>query len=260
MKTIKEHKHNTAAYQSKKNIIVGKQAVLQALHNHVLLDKILVNRQLPSEFIMQLRQNARVADVPVQIVPLEKLNRLTNMPHQGIVALKASIAYQKLQQVIDWVNDKGETPLFIMLDGITDVRNIGAIARSAVCFGAHAVIIPNKGVGALNEEAVRASAGALEQIAVCRVESLIDAVQELHLNGIHVMATTMRHAKKIYEIDGTVPCCIIMGSEEKGVHEQLLQAADEVCFIPMQETFDSLNVSVATGIFLYEIMKQRQVI
>jgi 23S rRNA (guanosine2251-2'-O)-methyltransferase len=259
MKTIKEHKHNTA-YQSKKNIIVGKQAVLQALNNQVLLDKILVNRQLSSDFIVQIRQKARIANVPVQVVPLEKLNRLTNMPHQGIVALKASILYQKLQPIIDWINDKGETPLLLMLDGITDVRNIGAIARSAVCFGAHAIIIPNKGVGALNEEAVHASAGALEQIAVCRVENLINTVQELHLNGIRVMATTMRNTKKIYEIDGTLPCCIIMGSEEKGVHEQLLQAADEICFIPMQETFDSLNVSVATGICLYEIMKQRQAI
>jgi 23S rRNA (guanosine2251-2'-O)-methyltransferase len=143
------------------------------------------------------------------------------------------------------------------LDGVTDVRNIGAIARSAVCCGAHAIIIPDKGVGALNEDAVKSSAGALEHLNICRVTSLLKAVDDLHLNGIKVFTSEMQAKKKLYELDLTEPCCIIMGNEEKGVQSYMSKAADEHFSIPMKGEFDSLNVSVASGIILYEAMKQR---
>jgi 23S rRNA (guanosine2251-2'-O)-methyltransferase len=193
----------------------------------------------------------------VQYVPNEKLNSLTNINHQGIIAFRSSVQYQDLQSVIDWINDKGEAALLLMLDGVTDVRNIGGIARSAVCCGAHAVIIPDKGVGALNEDAVKSSAGALEHLNICRVNSLLKAVDDLHLNGIEVFTTEMNTKKKLYELDLTEPCCVIMGNEEKGVQSHLSKAADEHFSIPMKGEFDSLNVSVAAGIILYEAMKQR---
>jgi 23S rRNA (guanosine2251-2'-O)-methyltransferase len=144
-----------------------------------------------------------------------------------------------------------------MLDGITDVRNIGAIARSAVCCGAQALIIPDKGVGALQEEALKSSAGALEWIQVCRVSSLLKAVDTLHLNGISVFTSEMRAEKKIYDLSLTDPCCIIMGAEGKGVQPYLAKAADYFFSIPMTGKFNSFNVSVAAGIILYEAMKQR---
>jgi 23S rRNA (guanosine2251-2'-O)-methyltransferase len=144
-----------------------------------------------------------------------------------------------------------------MLDGVTDVRNIGAIARSAVCCGAQAILIPDKGVGALNEDAVKSSAGSLEKIQISRVNSLLKALDTLHLNGIKVFASEMKAVKKLYELDFKEPCCIILGNEEKGIQSYLIKAADAQFTIPMKRNFDSLNVSVAAGIILYEAMKQR---
>ena len=165
--------------------------------------------------------------------------------------------YQDLQDVISFVVEKGEVPLFLILDGITDIRNIGGIARSAFCFGVNAIIIPDKGVGALNEDAVLTSAGALEEIAVCRVNSLMKTVDDLHMNGIKVFASEMKAAKKTYECNFAEPCAIVMGGEEKGIYPALLKICDDKFQIPMTGDFDSLNVSVATGIVLYEVMKQR---
>jgi 23S rRNA (guanosine2251-2'-O)-methyltransferase len=162
-----------------------------------------------------------------------------------------------LQQVIDHTVASGGAPLFVMLDGVTDVRNIGAIARSALCCGAQAIVIPDKGTGALNEEAMKSSAGALEQIQVCRVESLLKAIDILHLNGIRVFTSEMRAAKRVFELPLAEPCCIIMGSEDKGVQAYIRKAADEHFTIPMAGDFDSFNVSVAAGIVLYEAMKHR---
>lgn len=244
-------------FQNKKNIIVGRYPLIEALRNQVNIDKILIFKNATGDVINEIRQLAKELNVPVQYVPNEKLNSLTNTNHQGVVAYKASVKYFDLQQVIDWVLEKGEPPLFLMLDGITDVRNIGGIARSAVCCGVHAIIIPDKGVGALNEDAMKSSAGALEQIHVCRVNSLLKAVDDLHLNGIQIFTSEMTANKKLYELDFTIPCCIIMGNEEKGIQSFLSKAADEQFMIPMKPGFDSFNVSVATGIILYESIKQR---
>ena len=244
-------------FQSKKNIIAGRNPVLEALHGDSHIDKILLFKNASGEVVNEIRHLAKIKNIPVQYVPNEKLNSLTNINHQGIVAFKASVQYHDLQQVTDWVHEKGETPLFIMLDGITDVRNIGAIARSAVCCGAQAIIIPDKGVAAMHEDAMKSSAGALEHIHICRVNSLLKAVDELHLNGIQVFTSEMKAAKKLWELDFKIPCCIIMGNEEKGVQSYLSKAADAHFTIPMAGSFDSFNVSVAAGIILYEAMKQR---
>ena len=190
-------------------------------------------------------------------MPIEKLNSLSRANHQGVMAFVASVIYMDLQQVIDHVVASGEVPLLVMLDGVTDVRNIGAIARSAVCTGAHAIIIPDKGVGALNEEAMKSSAGALELIHICRVNSLLKAVDTLHLNGIQVFTSEMRAEKNVADLVLNEPCCLIMGDEGKGVQPYIAKAADQFFKIPMAGKFDSYNVSVATGIILYEAMKQR---
>lgn len=239
------------------SLIIGRQPLVEALQSGKGIDKILLQKNTTGDAINQIRQLAREQNVPIQVVPVEKLNGLSKANHQGVLAFVARVQYMDLQQVIDHVVSNGELPLFLMLDGVTDVRNIGAIARSAVCCGAQAIIIPDKGVGALNEEAMKSSAGALEMIHICRVTSLLKAVDDLHLNGIKIFTSEMRAEENVYDLPFTDPCCIIMGDEGKGVQPYLAKAADHFFKIPMAAKFDSFNVSVATGIILYEAMKQR---
>lgn len=239
------------------SLIIGRQPLVEALQTGKAIDKILLQKNTGGDAILLIRKLARELNVPLQIVPAEKLNGMTKANHQGIVAFAARVQYMDLQQVIDHVVSRGELPLFLMLDGVTDVRNIGGIARSALCCGAQAIIIPDKGVGALNEEAMKSSAGALELIHICRVNSLLKAVDTLHLNGISVFTSEMRAEKNVFELPFTDPCCIIMGDEGKGVQPYLAKAADQFFKIPMAAAFDSFNVSVATGIILYEAMKHR---
>jgi 23S rRNA (guanosine2251-2'-O)-methyltransferase len=244
-------------FQSKKNIIAGRNPVLLAIKEGKGVDKVLLYRQANGEHIAEIKALAREKNVPIQEVPMEKLNALTNVQHQGVVAFRSSIQYYDLQQVIDHVNEQGITPLFLILDGVTDVRNIGAIARSVVACGAQAIIIPDKGVAALGEDAMKASAGALELVHICRVNSLMKSVDLLHLNGIKVYASEMKAKTPVFDIDFTEPCAIVMGSEGKGVFEGLMKICDDKFRIPMTGNFESLNVSVAAGMILYEGMKQR---
>lgn len=239
------------------DIIIGRQPLVEALQAGRAIDKILFQRNVSGESIGEIRKLAEKRGIPIQQVPLEKLHTFTRANHQGVIALAALFTYMDLQAVIDQVVSVGQTPLLVLLDGITDVRNIGAIARSALCCGAQAIIIPDKGIAALNEEALKSSAGALEKIHICRVSSLLKAVDSLHLNGIRVFASSMRSEKKVYELPLALPCCIMMGSEDKGLQPYLIKAADELFTIPMAGDFDSFNVSVATGIILYEAMKKR---
>jgi 23S rRNA (guanosine2251-2'-O)-methyltransferase len=241
----------------KSSLIIGRQPLIESLNAGRPIDKILLQKNAAGDVINEIRRLATKMQVPLQYVPVEKLNSITRANHQGVIAFAALVQYLELQQVIDHVVNNGQVPLFIMLDGVTDVRNIGAIARTAVCCGAQALIIPDKGVGALNEDAMKASAGALEKINVCRVNSLMKAVDELHLNGIKVYASEMTAKKKLFELDLTGPCCVIMGSEDKGVFAPLMKICDEKFHIPMTGNFESLNVSVATGMILYETVKQR---
>jgi 23S rRNA (guanosine2251-2'-O)-methyltransferase len=238
-------------------LIIGRQPLIEAIRAGNAIDKILFQTNVEGENIQMIRQLARDKNIPIQFVPVEKLNSLSRANHQGVMAFVARVAYMDLQQVIDQVVADGASPLFVMLDGITDVRNIGGIARTAVCTGAHAIIIPDKGVGALNEEAMKSSAGALEMIHVCRVNSLLKAVDTLHLNGIQVYTSDMKAEKNVADLGLKEPCCLIMGDEGKGVQPYLAKAADQFFKIPMAGKFDSFNVSVATGIILYEAMKQR---
>jgi len=221
------------------------------------LDKIYLDTKVIGDQILQIKKLATLNAVPISYVPVAKLDAFNVTNHEGIVAQIAKVQYQNLQDTISFITESGEVPLFLILDGITDIRNIGGIARTAFCTGVHAIIIPDKGVGALNEDAILTSAGALEKIAVCRVNSLMKAVDELHLNGIKVYATEMKAEKRFSDVDFTEPAAIIMGSEEKGVYPALQKICDEKIKIPMAGEFDSLNVSVASGIILYEAMRQR---
>ncbi len=241
----------------KSSIIIGRQPLIEAIQSGRGIDKILFQQNIAGESIGEIRRLAKENNIPIQQVPPEKLHSLTRANHQGVIAFAALVQYMDLQQVIDHVVASGETPLFIMLDGITDVRNIGAIARTAVCCGSQAIIIPDKGVGALNEEALKSSAGALQKINVVRVNSLMKAVDHLHLNGIKVLASEMTAKTNLHELSMREPLCIVMGSEDKGVFGPLMKICDENFKIPMKGDFESLNVSVATGIILYEAMKQR---
>jgi 23S rRNA (guanosine2251-2'-O)-methyltransferase len=237
--------------------VIGREAVTAALTSGKQLERIYLQNTAYGPAIDEIRKLAEEKLVPINKVPVEKLKGFNIENHEGCVAVIAKIQYQDLQQIISFVVEKGESPLFLVLDAITDIRNIGAIARTAYCCGVHAIIIPDKGVGTLNEDAIQTSAGALEKIAVCRVNSLMKAVDDLHMNGIKVFASEMTAEKKIFELNFSEPCAIVMGSEEKGVFPALMKICDENFSIPMPGRFESLNVSVATGMILYEAMKQR---
>lgn len=255
MKNFRQQQHRP----KKNTLVIGREAVIDAMKSGKQLERIYLQTTIHGPVIDEIRLLAEKHLVPINKVPVEKLNSFNISNHEGCVALISKIQYQNLQDVISFIVEKGEVPLLLILDGITDIRNIGAIARSAFCFGVNGIVIPDKGVGALNEDAILTSAGALEKIAVCRVNSLMKTVDELHLNGIKVFASEMTATKKVFELVLNEPCAIVMGGEEHGVYQPLLKICDEQFQIPMVADFDSLNVSVATGIILYEVMKQRSI-
>jgi 23S rRNA (guanosine2251-2'-O)-methyltransferase len=251
-------KHFRPQARPKKNsLVAGRSSIIDAIREGKAIDRLYINNKIGNETIRDIKSIATENNIPINYVPVEKLNSFNVEGHEGFVALLSKIHYQDLQQVITWVVERGEVPLFLILDGITDIRNIGGIARTAFCTGVQAIIIPDKGVGALNEDAILTSAGALEKISICRVNSLMKAVDELHLNGIKVLASEMTATEKLFEMDLKVPVAIVMGSEEKGIYPALMKQCDEKFKIPMVGDFESLNVSVATGMILYEAMKQR---
>lgn len=241
----------------KSTLIIGRDKVIEAIQQGKQLERIFLVSTVHGESVDKIKKLAEENQIPINKVPVEKLNSFNVSNHEGCVAVISKIQYQNLQEVISFVVDKGEIPLFLILDGITDVRNIGAIARTAVCTGVHALIIPEKGVGSLNEDAMTTSAGALEKVPVCRINSLMKAVDELHLNGINVLASEMNAEKHIFDISFAEPCAIVMGSEDKGIFPALMEICDKQFKIPMTGNFESLNVSVAAGMILYEAMKQR---
>ncbi len=241
----------------KSSLVIGKSKLLTALKEGKQLERIYLMQTLHGPEVDEIKKLAAAQQVPINKVPVEKLNGFNITDHEGCVGLIAKIQYQDLQDTISFIVEKGETPLLLILDGITDIRNIGAIARTALCCGVQAIIIPDKGVGALNEDAIQTSAGALEKIAVCRVNSLMKAVDTLHLNGIGVYASEMTATGLVYDCDFKQPVAVIMGSEDKGIYPALMKIADGVFRIPMLAGFESLNVSVATGMILYEAQRQR---
>ena len=238
-------------------LLVGRKPVLEALEQGVTIEKIFLLRTANGEDINRIKVRARELNIPISQVPVEKLDHLTKVQHQGIVAWTSLLQYVELQAGISYVVEKGEVPLFLLLDGITDVRNVGAIARSALCCGAQGIILPASHAASLTEDAIKTSAGALRKIMLCRTPSVPQAMDVLRLNGIQVLGTQMKGSVPVYESDLTIPSVIVMGAEDTGISKDVLKRADQLIRIPMVNNFDSLNVSVAAGMILYEALRQR---
>jgi len=251
------HAPNRTRQQPSLPKLIGRKPVLEALEQGVAIEKIFLLRSATGPEIQAIKMKARDMNVPMSMVPVEKLDYLTKAQHQGVVAWTSLLHYIDLQEGISHVVDSGQTPLFILIDGITDVRNIGAIARSALCCGAHGLILPTSNIASLTEEAIKTSAGALRKLLLCRTPSVPQAVDILRLNGIQVLGTQMKGSVPVYSSDMTLPSAIVMGAEDTGISKDVLRRADVLIRIPMAAEFDSLNVSVAAGIILYEAMRQR---
>ncbi len=238
--------------------IFGVHPVLEALEAGQPVEKILVRKGKEHARIQDIRRIAREEGIPVQEVPDEKLDRLSKQGHhQGVLAIAAAVGYHDLEATILKVQEKVDNPLLVMLDGVTDVRNFGAIARTAEAMGAQALVVPAKGSAALNGDAMRTSAGALNHLPVCRINHLVDAVIMMHAYGIRTVGCTEKAEDSLIELDLTGPLCLVMGSEERGIHRQLLRRLDLQGKIPLQGQVESLNVSVAAGMAMMEIFRQR---
>lgn len=209
------------------------------------------------DFEKELRKLTKDHNIPVQVVPKDRLNQMVSGNHQGVVAFLSPIRYYRLEDLIPTVYEKSEVPLIILLDSVTDVRNMGAIARSAEICGAHALVVPRRNSAQINAEAIKASAGALTKIPVCRESSLVAAVETLRMSGIRLLVSDLQAEQRIYQLNMTVPLALVVGAEGRGVSRDLIRAADETFIIPQWGTTDSFNVSVAAGIMLYEVMRQR---
>lgn len=232
--------------------------MIEALEKGEKPEKVLLQQGLHGENYQQLFQLIRREKIPYQMVPAEKLNRVTRKNHQGVIAYISLIAYQPLHQLLPMIYEQGELPLLVLLDRVTDVRNLGAIARSAECFGAHAIVIPDKGSAPVNADAIKTSAGALSRLPVCREGNILETIAFLKESGIKVIAATEKGSNPLYSADMTGPVAVIMGSEDKGISTAILRMADQTVSIPMKGSIASLNVSVAAGILLSEIHHQRQ--
>ncbi len=241
----------------RESFIYGLHAVLEAIEAGKELDKVLVKRGGGSLLFKKLLGELHRRAVPVQQVPVEKLNRITRKNHQGVIAFISEVPFQDITILLPAIFESGEEPLLLLLDGVSDVRNFGAIVRSAECAGVHAIVIPESGSAAINADAVKTSAGALHRIPVCRHRDLSHVVKYIRDSGVKICAATEKARESLFMTDMTGPLAIIMGSEESGISSELLKAADHWISIPMQGTISSLNVSVAAGIILFEVIRQR---
>ena len=256
-----KREHTKRTYDTKrppeKEMIFGVRAVMEAIDAGKVLDKVLIRRDMSSAIGRELLLKLEGTGTQIQRVPLEKLNQFTDKNHQGVIAFLSPIEFTPLDSLVQSLYDEGKTPLLMMLDGVTDVRNFGAIARTCVCAGVHALIIGTRGSAAINGDAVKASAGALHSLPICKVENLQNALQYLQESGLRIVAATEHTDRNYTEVDMTVPTCIVMGSEEKGIYEENLKLCTDQVRLPMTGTIESLNVSVAAGVFIYEAIRQR---
>ena len=241
------------------NHIFGIHAVIEAIKAGKEIDKILIQRGLAGQLFNELRKVLQGTEIPYQMVPPEKINRITKKNHQGVIAFVCEIEYFKAEDILHKVFTEGRIPLVLLLDKVTDVRNFGAIARSAECAGVDMIIVPQRGSAQLNGDAIKTSAGALFKIPVCRHDNFMQTVKYLQESGLQLVCCTEKTKEDIYTPDYTVPTVIIMGSEEDGVRNEIIRIADHLAKIPMYGEIESLNVSVATGIILYEAVRQREI-
>lgn len=249
--------NRTRRSSSSEDMIFGTRAVLEAVRAGREMETIYIQRDATNDLIKELKAGLAEHNQPYVKVPAEKLQRLTRKNHQGVVAFLSPINYAVLNNVVSGVYERGEMPLLVVLDRLTDVRNVGAIARTAECLGAHALVIPRRGGARINADAVKTSAGALHHLPVCREENLKDSLQELKDAGLKIVACTEKANQSLAKADLSGPVALLMGSEEDGISGEYLKLADQQVLIPMSGKIESLNVSVATAICLYEVVRQR---
>lgn len=247
---------------SKQNedVIFGIHACIEAIRAGKEVNKVMIQRGLRGDLINKLIEELKENGIEPVYVPDEKLDRFGNRNHQGVIALISPVGYQKIEEVLPMVFEEGRVPLILLLDRITDVRNFGAICRSAECMGIDAVIIPEKGGALITSDAIKTSAGALMKIPVCKHFNLKEVIDYLKESGLQMVGCTEKTDKFIYDVDLTLPTCIIMGNEEEGISNEYLKRCDQKVKIPMTGTIESLNVSVSAGIIVYEVIRQRSII
>lgn len=239
-------------------MIFGIRAILEAIDAGTEIDHIYLKRESNSSLMSELVEAIGERRIPIRRVPVDKLNRLTRKNHQGVIAIKAASTYYQLEQVIPTLYEAGRDPFIVVLDGITDVRNFGAIARTCECTGVDAIVIFEQNSVSVTGDAVKTSAGALSRIAVCRERSLQEALDYLQMSGLKLVGASEKAADLMYSAPLTGPLAIVMGAEDKGLSEQTLRKADHLVRIPLYGEIGSLNVSVATGVLLYEAIRQKQ--
>jgi 23S rRNA (guanosine2251-2'-O)-methyltransferase len=243
--------------QPEKDLFFGIRSVIEAIRAGKEINKVMIQKGIDGDLIGELRGLMRENDISPQYVPIEKLNRITRKNHQGVICFISPIPYQNIEHILPQLYEDGKTPAILILDRITDVRNFGAICRTAACMGVHAVVIPSRGAAQVNADAVKTSAGALHQIPVCRSENLKNTIEFLKNSGLNIVACTEKATEQVHSADYNVPTAIIMGSEEDGISGEYLKRSDQQVKIPMLGDIASLNVSVACGMILYEMVKQR---
>ncbi len=241
----------------KTEMIYGTRAVMEAIKAGREIEKIFVQSGLSNDLIKELVKTAAEHKAPYTFVPQQKLNSLSNKNHQGVICVLSAVQYAPLENIIDKCYQEGREPFFLIVDRVTDVRNFGALARTAECAKLDAIIISDKGNAPITGDAMKTSAGALSHMPVCRVKDMRKTIQLLKENGIQIVACTEKATDSLYQLDLNTPLAIIMGSEEDGISPQLLKEADRLGLIPMKGNIESLNVSVAAGIAIYEAVRQK---
>lgn len=245
--------------QKESDCIFGLRPVIEAIKAGKQIDRLLIKQGLQGPLYHELMTEVKKGNIVYQIVPLERIELVTRKNHQGVLAWLSIIEYQYISNLLPMIFEKGEDPLIVALDGVSDVRNFGAIVRTAECMGAHAIVIPEKGSARITADAVKTSAGALHSFPVCREKSIVRAIEFLKESGLRVVCAAEKNGTEASETDLKGPVVLIMGSEEKGISRELVSLADNTVRIPMKGSIASLNVSVAAGILIYEIARQRGV-
>lgn len=254
-----ERRHFAPAAKENKDLIFGTRAIIESIKAGKEIDKLLIQKGLTNDLMNELLQLASSLQIPYSKVPLEKLNNITRKNHQGAICFLSAINYASLDNIITECFSKGKSPFLILLDRITDVRNFGAVARTAECAGLDAIIIPGKGSAQITSDAMKTSAGALNFIPVCREPNLKDTISYLKNSGIQVIACTEKSPSMIYDIDFKIPTAIILGSEEDGISPEYLKLANDKAKIPLSGNIESLNVSVAAAVVIFEGVRQRTI-
>lgn len=243
---------------NKEDFIFGTRAVIEAIKKGKTIDKVLIKKGLDNELFLELQELIKENQIATQFVPVEKINRVTRKNHQGVLAFISPVEFDNIENVLPGIYEDGKTPLILILDQITDVRNFGAIVRSAECAGVQAIIIPDKGMARIGADAIKTSAGAIHHVPICRVNNLYNTIQFLKDSGIQIVAATEKGEKMYTDAKFDVPVGIVMGSEDTGISSQILKLADEQLQIPILGKIESLNVSVSAALMIYEAVRQRK--